>query len=115
LQEFGDAEIASLIAPRALIVEHSLVPKVDGPPKPREGRSGGAPGALKTPDYESVEGEFDRARALVKTGNSKDFAHFTLITGTEGMTTGPCSDRALASLLKALGIPGEQPKMPGKA
>ena len=44
LQEFGDAEIASLIAPRALIVEHSAVPKVDGPPAPREGRSGGCAG-----------------------------------------------------------------------
>ena len=35
LQEFGDAEIASLIAPRALVVEHSPAPGVDGPPKPR--------------------------------------------------------------------------------
>src|SRR5262249_21884477 len=49
LHEFGDAEIASLVAARSLIVEHSTVPKVEGPPKPRDGRSGAAPGRLKTP------------------------------------------------------------------
>ena len=52
LREFGDAEIASLIAPRALIVEYSVEPKVEGPPAPREGRTGAAPGKLKTPEYE---------------------------------------------------------------
>src|SRR6185437_10701067 len=40
LYEFGDAEIATLIAPRALIIEHSLGPKIDGPPRPRDGRGG---------------------------------------------------------------------------
>src|SRR5207248_10017461 len=39
LSEFGDAEIASLIAPRRLIVEHSDSPQIDGPPKPRDGRN----------------------------------------------------------------------------
>ena len=73
LREFGDAEIASLIAPRALIIEYSAAPKVDGPPAPREGRTGAAPGRLQTPDYDSVEAEFDRARALLKAGNAKDF------------------------------------------
>ena len=37
LREFGDAEVATLIAPRTLIIEHSPVPGVDGPPKPSEG------------------------------------------------------------------------------
>ena len=32
LKEFGDAELAGLIAPRALIVETADVPHVDGPP-----------------------------------------------------------------------------------
>src|SRR5688572_2904317 len=40
LTEFGDAEIASLIAPRTLIVEHSEPPKVEGPPASRQGRCG---------------------------------------------------------------------------
>src|SRR5207247_8339455 len=71
LQQFGDAEIATLIAPRSLILEHSPAPKIDGPPKPREGRAGAAPGKLQTPDYESVEREFERARKLLKAGEPK--------------------------------------------
>jgi len=55
LHEFGDAEVASLVAPRSLIVEYSAVPKVEGPPKPRDGRSGAAPGRLKTPDYPTLK------------------------------------------------------------
>ena len=43
LHEFGDAEIASLIAPRALVVEASLAPEISGPPLPRSGRAGAAP------------------------------------------------------------------------
>ena len=115
LREFGDAEIASLIAPRALIVEHSAVPNVEGPPAPREGRTGAAPGKLQAPDYESVEAEFERARALLKPGQAKDFDRFKLITGAEGMTTGPGSDRALTALLDALGVPVGKLKQPGKA
>src|SRR5439155_18552795 len=65
LNEFGDAEIASLIPPRSLVVEHSQAPKVDGPPAPRPSRAGAAPGKLQTADYASVEGEFERARTLL--------------------------------------------------
>src|SRR6266404_5786750 len=104
LSQFGDAEVATLIAPRSLIVEHSPAPKVDGPPKPREGRKGAAPGSLKTPDYESVETEFERARARLKGGDAKAFDHFKFITGAEGMATGPGSDRALTALLNVLGV-----------
>ncbi|HVU87540.1 MAG TPA: dienelactone hydrolase family protein [Pirellulales bacterium] len=47
LREFGDAEIASLIAPRALVIEASRVPEIAGPPKPAQGVGGGAaPGKL---------------------------------------------------------------------
>ena len=115
LREFGDAEIATLITPRALTVEYSAEPRVDGPPAPHEGRAGAAPGQLHTPDYASVEAEFERARALVKAGNPKDFARLRLITGTEGMTTGPGSDRALISLLSALGVSIEQLRQPGQS
>ena len=115
LREFGDAEIASLIAPRTLIVEYSVGPKVDGPPRPGEGHRGAAPGRLHTPDYASVEAEFARAQALVKAGNPKDFDRCKLITGTEGMITGPGSDRALAALLEALGGSSGELKQPGQA
>jgi dienelactone hydrolase len=65
LSEFGDAEIASLIAPRALIIEVSDHPSVLGPPEPRDGRSGAAPGIIQTPKLDDVRREFDRARSLV--------------------------------------------------
>ena len=42
LREFGDAEVASLISPRGLVVEYSPFPAVNGPPAVRAGRRGGA-------------------------------------------------------------------------
>ena len=50
LREFGDAEIASLVAPRSLIVEHRDEPKVDGPPAPAgDQKKCAAPGRHVTP------------------------------------------------------------------
>ncbi|MBI4326290.1 MAG: dienelactone hydrolase family protein [Chloroflexi bacterium] len=104
LREFGDAEIAGLIAPRALIVEYSPVPQIDGPPQPRQGRGGAAPGWLATPDRLLVEAEVRRARAFFPASFSFPLE---FIYGNEGMTVGPGSNPALAALLKALGISGE--------
>lgn len=71
LYEFGDAEIASLIAPRKLIIEHCNFPEISGPPQPSQGRSGGAaPGIITTPSFDSVKSEFDRASELVKPFNA---------------------------------------------
>ena len=64
LHEFGDAEVASLIAPRTLIIEASQGVEIDGPPPVRDGRSGAAPGRLTTPPLESVKLEFERALTL---------------------------------------------------
>ena len=77
LQEFGDAEIATLIAPRTLIVEHSPAPKVDGPPPPRAGRTGAAPGKLQRRITQrwrpssNVRGRYSRpATERISTGSS---------------------------------------------
>ena len=113
LREFGDAEIASLIAPRALVIEHSEAPGVAGPPKPRPRKPEAAPGKIATPDYPGVEAEFERARALLKGGDPRVFDRLKLITGTEGLTTGPGSDRALLALLNALGDSAKQLRPPG--
>src|SRR5208337_4362698 len=49
LREFGDADIASMISPRALVVEASGVPQISGPPKETRERSGATPnGTLAT-------------------------------------------------------------------
>jgi len=64
LTEFGDAEIACLVAPRGLVVEACSVPEVAGRPKVRSGRRGGAaPGAIKTAELINVRAEFQRAKA----------------------------------------------------
>src|SRR6185295_18893713 len=58
LREFGDAEIAGLIAPRTLITSASTVVEVKGPPAPRSGRGGAAPGFWKTPETGETQLEF---------------------------------------------------------
>jgi len=65
LDEFGDAEIASLIAPRALIVESSQYPNISGPPSVSGGRSGAAPGLIVAMAVAIVEGEFGRFKRIV--------------------------------------------------
>lgn len=115
LHEFGDAEIATLIAPRSLVIEYSPVPKVDGPPARRPGRSGAAPGQLQTPDQESVASEFERGRKLLRAGNPKHFDRHKLIDGAGGSTTGPGSDHALVALLNGLGVEVKTVTQPAKA
>ncbi len=101
LKEFGDAEIASLIAPRGLIVEHSEWPKVDGPPPRRQGRSGAAPGKLVTPERVAIETELERARGFFP--SSFKFEP-ELIYANEGQTAQVGSANALASFLERLAI-----------
>jgi dienelactone hydrolase len=98
LHEFGDAEIASLIAPRSLIVEYSEAPSIKGPPPSRQGRGGAAPGKWSTPEFNSVELEVARANALVKplTNNVR------LIHGNEGMPVALGCDATLSGFLAAL-------------
>jgi hypothetical protein len=60
LDQFGDAEIASLVAPRVLIIEAAKGPELELPGK------GGAPARLVTPRHEDVVTEFNRARAFVE-------------------------------------------------
>ncbi len=68
LKEFGDADIASMIAPRIMVTETNiLIPVVDGPPKPRDGRGGGAaPGRIAPFDDKSAEKERDRLARIVE-------------------------------------------------
>ncbi len=98
LREFGDAELASLVAPRTLIVEASRFPKIDGPPPVRDGRSGAAPGRLETPAIEAVKAELNRARSLIEGGSPKSIA---LVTSGNGNGL-PGSDAALTAFLSAL-------------
>ena len=94
LQQFGDAEIATLVAPRPLVIEACPVPDVPGPPPVTEGRSGAAPGALKTPSFAAVEQELSRAQALL----GKLQAPVSLVNSTHAGSEG-----AVVAFLEGLG------------
>lgn len=94
LEQFGDAELASMVAPRALIIEAAR-----GPELTLSGRGGGAPARLLTPKFEDVRREFLRAKSLIK--KLKPLPHFELIASGGG--TGPyCTEAALSRFLNAL-------------
>ena len=96
VDSFGDAEIASLIAPRALIVEIANHPQIAGPPEAQGRRQTAAPGRLTTPRPETVEAEFDRASELAagEAGSS------VLTRSPDGR---PGADATLEAFLNALG------------
>ena len=63
LTEFGDAEIAGLIAPRTLTIESSQGPEVlQPPPPPAPNADRAASGQLVSPPIDSVRREFGRAK-----------------------------------------------------
>lgn len=68
VREFGDADLASLIAPRALIVEASKGPEIAGPPKADSVHQNFAcpNGKLITPPTAEVESEVARAREFYR-------------------------------------------------
>lgn len=101
LTEFGDAEIATLIAPRDLVVEYSAGPPVAGPPAARKGRRGGAAvGRIETPGYASVAGEFERIGSLLPSG----FQSRHLVVGPGESAVGPGSPQAIAKFGELLGV-----------
>ena len=100
-REFGDAEVASLIAPRGLVVEYSRGPEVPGPPPVREGRRGGAAlGKLTTPSLEAVQAEFKRLEDLLQPG----FGSRHLVHGKSGEPVGPGSVEAITHFVQLLGM-----------
>lgn len=97
LTEFGDAEIASLITPRSLVVEYSKVPTYD--PERNGGKKIEPPAELWTHPYAAVEAEFYRISTLTKPGFGK-----RQLIGRKGHQTVPFgSSKALNSFMKMLG------------
>ncbi|MEQ1829085.1 MAG: dienelactone hydrolase family protein [Pirellula sp.] len=86
-QMHGNAEVASLIAPRALVIEHCQFPKVTG-----------HKGDIRTPEFEHVKAEFELIRKQ-GTGHVPQ-----LIAGEKGTTIGPWSRPALQSFAESFGI-----------
>ena len=94
LEQFGDAEVASLIAPRVLIVEAAKGPEYVISPG-----TGGAPGRLTTPKLETVKAEVNRARTAFR---AKERASIELVTSGPDGTGLFGSDAALQKLLWAM-------------
>lgn len=110
LTEFGDAEIASLIAPRSLVIEACAVPEVSGPRPPQGGRRGGAaPGKIATCPPAAVRTEFERAKKHYDQLKVAD--RISLVVSNKG--DGPSgSEPALAAFLARLGIDRGRPAAP---
>jgi dienelactone hydrolase len=104
LREFGDAELASLVAPRPLIVEYSRTPEIAGPPAATpDRRAVAAPGRITTPGRRSVESEISRAQQLFP-NDAGVKSVITLVAGEGGQASAFGSDSALRALDRALGI-----------
>ncbi len=107
LTEFGDAEIASLIAPRPLVIEYSSIPEIrevsvdESKELPLVSRwpFTGYKGTLRTPAYSNVESEYRRIDELTKTG----FQQKELIHGPNQTTVNFGSQEALETFTSFLG------------
>ncbi len=104
LREFGDAEIAAMIAPRPLVIEYSPCPRVDGPPPAGPDRkANAAPGAIRTPPLSAVRSELERARSFFPAGTAVQPA-FQLISGKGDTAIGPFSAPALTAFARILAV-----------
>jgi len=106
IEQFGDAEIASMIAPRTLIVEAAKGPEVVVP----SGTGGAAPSRLTTPQLDNVRQEIERARAMLN-GLATQPQLELIISGDGVGSYG--SARALQVLLDAVS-PGANLAVSGK-
>jgi dienelactone hydrolase len=91
LREFGDAEIASLILPRGLVIEHSEAPTIEK-----------QKGDWRTPDFESVARE-------VKRIENGPFMKPILVRSENGGPTKCFSQEAVGAFAKALGLSDFRP------
>lgn len=111
VREFGDAELAGMIAPRTLIVEASQGPEVSAPPPATEGRQPFAcpNGTLTTPPIDSAKSEIDRARPIFAGLQAEGKLQFIASEGGNGL---PGSERAIQAFLKSVGV--DRPLLPGR-
>ena len=89
LEEFGDAELATLVAPRDLLVEYSQQPLVAGPK-----------GELKAQPFENLSQEFQRIDKLLRSG----FQRKELLAGANHQTLPAGATQTLDRFTQWLGI-----------
>ena len=94
LRDLGDAEVASLIAPRPLVLQHLLYPKlVVSMEAPKGSRAIAAPGRLSEPSLASLEAEIAR---------TKQVAPSSRILAANGETS---NDQIIRHLLPTASLP----------
>jgi len=113
LTEFGDGEVAAGFWPpefkdhplwhRRLQINDNAVPNVAGPPMPRQGRGGAAPGKIERSDAKT---EFERAQAII---NRKDWRHLLLSEERDGEPTVQVPISVLPFMMFKGGIPNGEP------
>jgi dienelactone hydrolase len=102
VREFGDAEVASLIAPRVLIIEAGQGPEVDGPPRATPDRRNACPnGKLVTPPIDSVQREADRVSPIFTALGARRNFQLVMDEGGRGL---PGSEETLEALLCSLSV-----------
>lgn len=94
LTQFGDAEVATLIAPRGLVVEYSAVPKANN-----------HKGDLNTPAFQTVNAEFARIDQLLQPG----FMTKTLARSERSRLLSTGSPQAMETFSQLLGANGPMP------
>ncbi len=93
LREFGDAEIASLVLPRPLVIEYSQCPPVVD-----------QKGDVKTPTFSEVTAELDRLPAELKPWGGMELVH-----GDGEAMIGPGSGVAMQRFARSFGVDSPLP------
>ena len=102
LNEFGDAELAALIAPRPLLIAHTRIREISGPSEAKAGRSGAAPGQITQPTLAAVIAEIRRANEL------RSSSAVRLVRGADDLPLAPASDRVVRAFLGMLQLPVDE-------
>lgn len=97
LKEFGDAELATLIAPRSLVVEYSAVPFYDE--ERNSGKKIDPPGELWTHSFNEVEAEFNRISSFI----GDDLGERSLLKNDTNQTLPFGSEKSVKELLSFMG------------
>ena len=103
LTEFGDAELAGMIAPRRLIIESCRAVNVPASSKKQEGRRAvAAPGKITTSSLNSVRAELERANAFyLPYGKQEEL--ISVVSGENGDGP-PGTEKALLAFAQKLGV-----------
>lgn len=103
LKEFGDAQIAGMIAPRPLVIEACAIPETEGPLPVKQGRrTGAAPGQIKTAELAAVQSEFKQAQSIYEKLKATDKIQL-VVSGADGRGSAG-SGPAASKLGHAVGI-----------